>query len=382
MAFEHFVEDFEDIRPYTDAEMRPVLKRISHNDWLVGGVRSVLFPRCPEFLQPLVEKLVQLDLWTRLRKIETIDQFQKNIIIHRAMEYLVKKTTESVTMAGLEQLDPQKGYMYISNHRDIVLDSAFVNYSMVKTGKQIAEIAFGDNLLVNDFVSDLIRINRSFIVRRDLPLRERAKATLTLSRYIAYTMEQGNSLWLAQKEGRAKDGDDRTNPSIIKMLYFGPRREKISFDDYIARSRIVPVAVSYEYDPCDVLKAREIHRREKAGTYQKRKDEDLLSMYAGLRRWKGRVHVSFGKPLTGKFTNATQVAEKIDSVIHSIYKLWPSNYIAFDKLKGNTDHSSEYSAEDVENFTSRFRKESEEVKARVLHIYANSVKNQLFGSLA
>jgi len=270
----------------------------------------------------------------------------------------------------------------ISNHRDIVLDSALINYAMVKTGKQIAEIAFGDNLLINDFVSDLIRINRSFIVRRELPLRERAKAILTLSRYIAYTLEQGHSLWLAQQAGRAKDGDDWTNPSIIKMLYFGPRREKIAFDDFIESAHIVPVAVSYEYDPCDNLKAREIHRRDKAGTYNKRKGEDLLSMYAGLRGWKGRIHLAFGKPLTGKFTNAAQVAEKIDSVIHNIYRLWPSNYIAFDALKGNTAHSSEYTDNDIETLMSRFRRESEEVKARGLAIYANAVKNKLYRNLA
>ena len=377
MSFSDYLDDFEDIRPYTDEEMRPVLKRITQNEWLVSGVRRVVFPRCPDFLKPLAGRLVKFDLRNRLRRIKTIEQFQRRVIIDRVMEYVIKKTFEKVTISGDELLDPHAPYLFVSNHRDIVLDSALVNYVMVRKNKTIAEIAFGDNLMVNEFVSDLIRINRSFIVRRDGPLRQRAEAALTLSRYINYTMEQGHSVWVAQREGRAKDGDDRTNPSVVKMLYLGPRREKIPFGEFVERARIVPVAISYEFDPCDVLKAREVHRRSKSDTYKKRKDEDLLSMYAGLRGWKGRVHISFSKPIEGHYANAVEVAERIDRDIHDTYRLWPNNYIAYDELHGEKANADQYSADDVSAFMHRFRRESADVRSLALRIYATAVSNKL-----
>lgn len=384
MAYSDYQPDFEDIRPYTDEEMRPVLRRIRKNDWLVSGIRNVMFPRCPSFLESLVEHIVKIDLWNRLRKIKTIDQFQVKIIIGQVMEYIVRKTMAKVTTSGFDEyIHPTKPYLFISNHRDIVLDSAMVNYNLIKSRKVTAEIAFGDNLMVNEFVSDLIRINRSFIVQRQGPLRQRALAALTLSRYISYTLGQGHSVWLAQREGRAKDGDDRTNPSVIKMLYLGPKREKVSFDEFVNGANIVPVSVSYELDPCDVLKAREMHRRERAGgTYSKRKDEDLLSMYAGLSGWKGRVHLSYGEPISGSFSSPTEVAEKIDSEIHKSYHLWPSNYIAYDQLTGRNDNFGHYTEDERVSFLDRFRRESAEVKALALKIYANAVINKLSESPA
>ena len=380
MAYCDYINDFEDIRPYTDAELKPVLRRISRNDWLVSGIRSMMFPRCPVFLESLLGKLVQFDLWRKLRRIKTIDQFQRKIIIERVLEYIIKKTVESVTSSGDENLDSDTPYLYISNHRDIVLDSAFLNYVLGRKGKQIAEIAFGDNLLMNDFVSDLIRINRSFVVQRELPIREKAKAALTLSRYIGYTMEEGNSVWLAQREGRAKDGNDRTNPAVIKMLYLAPRREGIDFSEFLKRVNIVPVAVSYEFDPCDVLKARELHRTEQAGAYRKRKHEDLLSMYKGLSGWKGRVHLGFGDCIRGHYEGIGELAAEIDRQIHNCYHMWPSNYIAHDELTGKKSSEQLYTAEESKGFMQRFRQESRDVRSLALRIYANAVVNKLSAS--
>jgi len=382
MIYSKYTGDFEDIRPYTDAEMKPVLKRISGNEWLGAGGRRMMFPNCPVFLKPFVGKLVQFGLWRRLRRIKTIEQFQSKIIIDRVLEYVLKKTVDSVTSSGDEKHDPDTPYLYISNHRDIVLDSALLNYVMIRKGKRIAEIAFGDNLLMNDFVSDLIRINRSFIVRRDLPVRERAKAALTLSRYIGYTLEIGHSIWRAQREGRAKDGNDSTNPAVIKMLYLAPRREDIEFNEFVSRLNIVPVAVSYEFDPCDVLKARELYRKEKYGTYRKRQGEDLLSMYRGLSGWKGRIHIAFGNLVRGHFSNAGELAAEIDKEIHRCYHLWPSNFMARDELAGSKSEGQTYSAEDVTGFMQRFRRESREVRNIAPQIYANAVLNQLGDSPA
>ena len=370
-------QEFQDIRPYNDDELRRVLRRISSNDWLISGMRSVLYPGCPDFMKTFVEKLVKFNLWNRLRRIKTIDEFQRKIIIDRVIAYVIKKSMQAISSSGTEFLSSNAPYVYISNHRDIVLDSALINYVMVKKGLRIAEIAFGDNLLINDFISDLIRINRSFIVRRELPLRQRARAALTLSRYVMYTTGRGNSIWISQREGRAKDGDDRTNPSVIKMLYLGPKREKMSFQDYLYSVNIVPVSISYEYDPCDLLKARELYRRDVTGNYRKRKDEDLLSMYAGLKGNKGRVHLSFGSPIRGKYSSPEEVAEAIDTTIHKEYKLWPSNYIAYDTLHGRDDHASWYSKDQADHFLHRFRRESMPVRSIALKIYANAVLNQI-----
>jgi 1-acyl-sn-glycerol-3-phosphate acyltransferase len=374
-VFSDYIDDFADIRPYTDAEMGPVLKRLTRNDWLISGMRRLLFPGWPKFLKPFVDKLVKFSLWLKLRGIKTIDQFQHKIIINKVMEYIVKKTIGSVTTTGVEDLDPDTPYLYISTHRDIVMDSAMVNYVMATKGKRIAEIAFGDNLLINDFVSDLIRINRSFIVRRQTSNRERAKGAVTLSRYINYTMEQRHSVWLAQREGRAKDGDDRTNPAVLKMLHLGPRREGVKFNDFVGGINIVPVAISYEFDPCDVLKARELHRTKKAGEYRKRKGEDLLSMYAGLSGWKGRVHLSFGKPMRGEFSGANELANEIDKRIHHDYHLFPSNYIAHDELSGENSRGM-YTNEEKVHFMQRFRRESSEVTEYALKIYSNVIENK------
>ena len=292
------------------------------------------------------------------------------------MEYVAKKTIKSITSSGDENLDPNTAYTFISNHRDIVLDSALLNFVLYRKGKRKAEIAFGDNLLINDFVSDLIRINRSFIVRRELPIREKARAALTLSRYIGYTLEQGYSVWLAQREGRAKDGNDRTNPAVLKMLYLGPRREKMGFSEFLNRANIVPVAVSYEFDPCDVLKARELHRTNKAGGYRKRKDEDLLSMYKGLSGWKGRIHVGFGNAIRGDYSGVGELTEEIDRQIHECYRLWPNNYIALDELNGKNSREQTYSIEEVKQFMQRFRRESREVQSLALGMYANAVTNK------
>lgn len=370
-------QEFQDIRPYNDDELTPVLRRLSRNDWLITGIRGVMFPGCPDFMTSLANKFVKFNLWSRLRRVKTIDEFQRKIIIDRVVAYIIKKSIESVSSSGTEYLSVNSPYIFISNHRDIILDSALINYIMVRKELNIAEIAFGDNLLLNDFVSDLIRINRSFIVRRDLPLRQRARAAVTLSRYIMHTTGLGNSVWVSQREGRAKDGDDRTNPSVIKMLYIAPKREKMSFQDFLYSVNIVPVSISYEFDPCDLLKARELHRTDQSGEYRKRKDEDLLSMYAGLKGSKGRVHLSFGSAVRGDFQSPEEVATEIDRTIHREYKLWPSNYIAYDTLHGKDDHSSSYSRKDVEDFLHRFRRESSPVRSIALKIYANAVINHM-----
>lgn len=369
-------DEFDDIRPYNDAELPTVLDRISRNKWLVSGARRILWPHCPKILHPFVDPVVRVSVRKRLLAMKSVDEFQRRLIVGQILEKIVEKTTDGLTWSGSEGLNRGQAYIYISNHRDITLDSAFLNYILAHANLNIAEIAFGDNLLVNEFVSDLIRVNKGIIVRRNLPPREQIKAWYHLSRYIWHTTESGNSVWIAQREGRAKDGNDETNPAIIKMLYLSQRENGVSFQDFTQRVKIVPVSISYELDPCDRMKAWELYRKKKRGFHKKRKNEDLISMFAGLTGYKGHVHIAFAEPVSGEFSDEREVAAAIDREIIRLYRQWPSNYIAYDTVNQTARFRDKYSVKEMMRFLKRFRGLSEPVKSLAFSIYANSVKNQ------
>ena len=371
-----WLREFDDIRPYTDSELPRVLRRIRRNRWLISGIRRMRVPDCPKILRPFAHAVIRLDLWIRLRRYNSIDDFQRTVVVDRVLHYIVRKTSRGLTWSGTERLGRGKAYLFISNHRDIVLDSALLNYALAKSDLDIAEIAFGDNLLSNEFVSDLIRINKSFIVYRNLPLRAKAKAAIRLSKYIYMTRSHGNSVWIAQREGRAKDGKDSTNPSILKMVYHEARKEGMDFESFVDWLPIIPVAVSYEFDPCDRFKSRELSRTRENGTYNKRKSEDLISIYAGLKGDKGRIHIAFGEPLN-KVADIKSAAAAIDRQIAELYRLWPSNFVAYDNRQGKSDYNDRYSPSEEQVFLERFRKETLSVKSIAYEIYSAPVENQL-----
>ena len=368
--------EFDDIRPFNDEELLPALGRIIQDEWLIDSLTRMRFARCPRWLKPLVHGLIHYELWRRLSRIKSVDEFQRDIIVNRVLAYILRKTSDGVSVSGTEKLRRGSPYLYISNHRDIVLDSAILNHALCKAELDIAEIAFGENLLINDFVADLIRVNRSFIVRRDVPMRQRVQVATHLSRYIEYTLGLNNSVWIAQRDGRAKDGDDRTNPSLIKMLYLSRKQRNVPLDEFLEALNIIPVALSYERDPCDVLKAREVHRTQTTGEYRKRRDEDLLSMYTGLRGDKGRIHIAFGERVTGKHRALRDVANAIDNEIHRIYRLWPSNYVAYDLLHSGTKYAGCYSPAEAQEFAARFEREHEGVRRCAYTMYANVILNK------
>ena len=254
MANDEDLSEFNDIRPYNDDEFHKVAHRLSRNKYLRDFIRGLKWPNCSKALQPAAEFLIGLYIRHEIRKYDNIASFQKDLIIARLLQWVVDKTTTAMSSSGLDELDMNQSYLFISNHRDIVLDAAFINYFISHAGYNTTQIAFGDNLLINEFVSDLIRINRSFIVKRNLPPREQLKASITLSKYINYTLESGEYIWIAQKEGRSKDGSDQTNPAVIKMIYLSKRKSGLEFSDFINKCRIVPVSISYELDPCDTPK--------------------------------------------------------------------------------------------------------------------------------
>ncbi|MDX9800803.1 MAG: 1-acyl-sn-glycerol-3-phosphate acyltransferase [Spirochaetia bacterium] len=369
-----FLEEFKEIEPYRGAEFTSALERLKNSQELIRNLRKAAFPDAPFVFKPLLNSLVKIFVKYHLRNVKTPYDFQKSII-KAVIGRIIDKTTTELTFSGLEKLDPQQRYLFISNHRDIVLDPALANYSMTKNFLPTFEIAFGDNLLVNDLVADLIRINKSFIVRRNQQPREQISSTIILSKYIWYTLHTNDSVWIAEREGRAKDGDDLTNPAIIKMFFLSQRKGGLEFSEFINQLKIIPIAISYEFDPCDKLKARELDRRETKESYKKRKGEDFLSMVQGIRDFKGRIHLAFGDVLSGHWEDSKDVAAAIDRFIHKNYKLWPSNYLSWDILNNSDKHSSFYDEKYKEAFLKRFHRLPENVKKHALSAYAKPVEN-------
>ena len=367
--------DFEDIRPYRDHEFKKVAHRIAGHPWILSGLRKLMLPNTPAIFTKPVDLFLEQAIRFKLAPIKTIDDFHTRIIRKTVLVWAVDRTTAGVTFSGEENIFRDRSILYMTNHRDIVLDSSFLCMILMDLKMRTPEIAFGSNLLLNELTSDLIRINKSFLVKRNLPIREQITEALKLSRYIYYTLGKNNSIWLAQREGRAKDGNDRTNPSVIKMLYLSQRKGGMEFSDFINHLNLMPVAISYEYDPCDEMKAYELWKVQRDGVYQKRAKEDLVSIIKGMKGWKGRIHYAFAPVLKGEWRDAQHVAEAIDAAIHREYKLWPTNYIAYDQLAEKPRYCDHYSKEEQDAFLSRFSTLSEQVKRVALETYARPVIN-------
>ncbi len=295
---------------------------------------------------------------------------------------MIRNSTTDFRADGLEQLDPRTAYLFIGNHRDISLDPAFVNYALYLAKRDTVRIAIGDNLLQKPYVNDLMRLNKSFIVPRSARgKRAMLAAYQKLSAYIRHSIiEDNHSIWMAQREGRAKDGIDQTDPAIIKMLTMARRgaERQASTGDAIAELRLVPVSISYEYDPCDIQKARELHAVNASGNYEKSEFEDIRSIVAGITGQKGRVHLRFGTPLNADFDTPEAVAEEIDRQVLAGYHLFPSHYLALEAL-GDAPHlldMSEVTDTDRARFQARLADVPEELRDWWLAQYANPVRNR------
>ena len=368
-------DDFKEIRPYRDEEIPEIMRRMADHPWILNGVSQLAFKRLPKIVSPILKAVLKHRVKRKLTSIKTIDEFQQEIIVKEVLQRIKSKTLTDLTCSGLEHVDKDKSYVYISNHRDITLDSAFMNFLLYENDHKISEIAFGDNLLVNDLVSDLIRVNRAFIVKRNLPIREQIKASIELSAYIWDTIKNNRSVWIAQREGRAKDGDDRTNPAVLKMMYLSQRKSGMSFSEFINECHIIPVALNYEFDPCDRMKAWELYRKNVKGGHEKGRFEDLASMYAGITGFKGRLHYSFNAPLSGEFENEKAAAEAIDKAIHTSYKMWPSNYIGYDHYHNSKKYTQYYTPEEEEFLSKRLRRLPPDVRHLAYRAYGRPLEN-------
>jgi 1-acyl-sn-glycerol-3-phosphate acyltransferase len=312
------------------------------------------------------------------RAVRDVKSFQS--VVEAYMQHMISSTSTGLTVSGLEQLDPAQAYLFVSNHRDIAMDPAFVNWVLWHNGMDTVRIAIGDNLLTKPFASDLMRLNKSFLVKRGETAPKKIYAALKqLSAYIHHSIvNEKASVWIAQREGRAKDGLDRTEEAIIKMFAMSKPKEQ-PFADFVRELNIVPVSISYEWDPCDLAKARELYEKATHGSYQKDTHEDVQSIAAGIAGNKGRVHVSFGHVLRKDFDTPEAVTAEIDQQVTSNYRLFPSNYLAADhlSLQGNRakqEMSSTEQALSTQLFGQRLAQCPEQYRPYWLAMYANPVR--------
>lgn len=378
--------EFDDVRPYYDTEVRSTLDRILVDPELIHAVTNLKFPRLSKCFGWLLKPLVQRKLTEQLTDVNTVLGFQH--VVEKYMSAMISDTTTAVTTSGLDKLDPQQAYLFISNHRDIAMDPAFVNWTLYHNNSNTLRIAIGDNLLTKPYVSDLMRLNKSFIVNRSAKApREKLKAAKHLSAYIYHSIvNEKSSIWIAQREGRAKDGLDKTNSAVLGMITLNKPKEE-EYTDYIKQLHIVPVSISYEYDSCDAAKARELYHQRTQGTYQKEEHEDVKSIAMGIAGNKGHVHVAYGDVLNGDYEGADELVADIDRQISGNYVLHATNCIAYEMVYGsvpkvnytdkNIPYDSSAVADQKATFVARINSIPKEQRDIALAIYANPVVSKL-----
>ncbi|AMB86810.1 glycerol acyltransferase [Pseudomonas agarici] len=319
--------EFDAIRPYDDSEVPAVLARLLGDKAFLDILTHFRFPRLADAFGWLLRPLIAYRLRRELAGVKCVASLQDKIEVY--VDNTIERATDGVTYTGVEQFKSGSAYLFLANHRDIVMDPAFVNYAVYHAGLPTPRIAIGDNLLQKPFVSDLMRLNKSFIVHRSITgRREKMAAYQLLSAYINHSIRNDcQSIWIAQAEGRAKDGDDRTESAILKMFHMSRKDEP--FAEVIRSLNLTPVSISYEYDPCDQAKARELYIRATTGTYNKVPGEDDASIAKGITGYKGRVHVNFAAPLSGAFEDTKVLAQEMDRRILGGYRLFPVHYLAY-----------------------------------------------------
>lgn len=372
--------EFDSIRPYEDAEV----------PWAIADL--IADEKYEAFFKDMFPIFDYKKFINQLQHVKSIYEFQ-SVFAYSAVKFIIKKSIHKHSTSGLDKLKNTQAYLFISNHRDIVLDSSLMNFVLFEKGHNTCQTAIGDNLYVSSMITHLLKLNKSFTVKRNVQPRAFYDYSKTLSAYIVHVIKDRNeSVWIAQREGRAKDGNDKTQYSLLKMLMMNfERSDKKSFFDL----NVIPVAVSYEYDPCDYLKAIELYMADHELPFEKTPDKDLKSMLQGIMGYKGNVHIAFGDALNddsilenGEFVFndwVKSIAEKIDKQIYSNYYLWNSNFIAYDILYKSKRFSDRYSEQDKKAFknyiTSRIEMipeniDTAEIRSILLTMYSNPVKNR------
>lgn len=373
------MQNFDDIRFYHDDEVHSALQEYVKNP-MVKALLQFTFP----------EKSFS-EIEERVLECTSIRDFQTKIIYH-SVEKVLEKTSEGLTDTGFENLDPAESYFFISNHRDIILDTSLINYTLYNHDLVMTASAIGDNLVQKPFLMALSRLNRNFLVLRNQSPREMLRSSMKLSEYIhQLLLKEGRSVWMAQREGRTKDGNDFTQQGVLKMLAMAKGENDVV--DYFAKLKIVPVSISYEFDPTDMLKMPEVLAKRMKEEYKKSANEDFNSIMQGALGQKGRIHLSAGKVLTKEDFAAVadkdisvndqlkEIAGRIDQSIYKNFKLWPANYIAYDLLKGEEKFSEKYSEKEKRQFERRISRRVDMKNPLALNsyllMYANPVINKM-----
>lgn len=374
--------NFDDIRPYNDSEVSPVLARLVQDEEFLRAIKELRMKWVPNWLFPLAKIYLSNRLTQRVAKIHNVHDFQ--LRIERYLSRCLLDTTRELEINTEQALDPKKSYLFMSNHRDIVMDPAICNLVCHQMGLGTFRIAIGDNLLSKPFSSDLMRLNKSFIVKRGIEnRREKLMELKKLSAYMRGSIDEDlESVWIAQREGRAKDGLDKTDTALIKMLMLSNEKGRC-FQEGLEELHIVPVSISYEWDPCDCSKASELAAIARDGSYQKAEHEDIQSIADGIQGWKGRVDLHFGTEIQD-LPDAEAVAVEVDRQVISGYRIQPSNAVAYEKLEGKLpDLDEQWPVEELEDARSelatRMEKLSDDTDAQKLLVkgYANPVYAKL-----
>ena len=388
---------FDEIRPYEEGEMQQAFEELL-NDRQFGLVLKGFAPWLPKKMRNGLLRLA-------FRGVKTPLDFQMRFM-KPVVKYIIWKHTDGTTfddkaMSG----HGDERFTFVSNHRDIVLDSAFLDLLLINAGyPTTVEIGIGDNLLIYPWIRRLVRMNKAFTVRRGLSPKEMLASSQLMSRYIHHAVtEKKENIWIAQREGRAKDSDDRTQESVLKMLAMAkptpdpsPREGRIDSLESLRELNIVPLTISYEYDPCDYLKAQEFQQKRDNPAFKKSRQDDLDNMRTGIFGYKGRVHYHCGTPVNEwvdelkdlpKKEFYAELAQRMDREIHAGYRLYPGNYVALDELRGTTEYSSHYTEKDKAKFDEYIEHQIRKVhlhnrdeaflRERMLTMYANPAVNKL-----
>lgn len=368
--------DFTDIAFYPDEKVQDILLG-HHQHPMFKGFASYVFPG-----------LKDQDIYEKIESVHGIQDFQR-VFLLPLLKRMLKQTASGFTTSRVEALDQDKPHLFISNHRDIALDASLTNMVLLESNNIMAASAIGDNLVQHPFIYDFAKCSRSFLVKRNLPVREALSSSHTLSEYIKHLiLNDKRSVWIAQKEGRTKDGNDITNPGLLKML--GMHTDIDHAFDMLANYNIIPTTISYEYDPTDLLKIKEALSIQKGEKVEKEEGEDFKQILQGFLGFKGHIHLSFGESINTYLHRLQSVdlpankkwqalAFRLDEIIQSQYKRWPSNYMAYDLLTENTLFSSRYTPKQMRYFKQRvdmFRSElGEDSIPLFLKMYAAPIIN-------